>query len=247
MRELPRIGAELAGYRLESLFSPGGMAVVFLAEDMRLGPEGGAEDPRARAGRGRQLPRALPARVADGGEPRPPQRHPDLRRGRGRRRASTSPCAMSRTPTSEACSARTGALELERGVGIVTPGRGARSARRTRKDLVHRDVKPANVLLIQRASRRTRSTTSTSPTSGWPSTSSSVSGLTATGQFVGTVELHAPRSRLEGKAGRRAHRHLRARLRPVRGASPAGRRSRRRRTWPWSWRAHQGAGAARRS
>ena len=37
MREPPRIGAELAGYRLESLLSRGGMAVVYLAEDIRLG------------------------------------------------------------------------------------------------------------------------------------------------------------------------------------------------------------------
>ena len=36
MRELPRIGAEVAGYRLESLVSRGGMAVVYLAQDLRL-------------------------------------------------------------------------------------------------------------------------------------------------------------------------------------------------------------------
>ena len=36
-RELPRIGAELGGYRLTSALSRGGMAVVYLAEDIRLG------------------------------------------------------------------------------------------------------------------------------------------------------------------------------------------------------------------
>ncbi len=35
-KELPRIGAEVAGYRLISLISRGGMAVVYLAEDVRL-------------------------------------------------------------------------------------------------------------------------------------------------------------------------------------------------------------------
>ena len=37
MQELPRIGAEIAGYRLESVMARGGMAVVYQAEDMRLG------------------------------------------------------------------------------------------------------------------------------------------------------------------------------------------------------------------
>src|SRR4051812_29994443 len=35
--ELPRIGAELGGYRIRSLLSRGGMAVVYLAEDLRMG------------------------------------------------------------------------------------------------------------------------------------------------------------------------------------------------------------------
>src|SRR6187200_2409275 len=33
---IPRVGAEIAGYRLESLISKGGMAVVYVAERLRL-------------------------------------------------------------------------------------------------------------------------------------------------------------------------------------------------------------------
>jgi serine/threonine protein kinase len=32
----PRVGTELAGYRIESLLGWGGMSVVYLAEDLRL-------------------------------------------------------------------------------------------------------------------------------------------------------------------------------------------------------------------
>ena len=48
---------------------------------------GRAQADRARTGRERALPRALPAGAAAGGFARPPQRHPDLRGGRARRAA----------------------------------------------------------------------------------------------------------------------------------------------------------------
>jgi hypothetical protein len=33
----PRIGTEIAGYRIEALLARGGMGVAYLAEDVRLG------------------------------------------------------------------------------------------------------------------------------------------------------------------------------------------------------------------
>src|SRR4029450_13955612 len=37
MKVDPRLGAELAGYRIEELIGRGGMSAVYLAEDLRLG------------------------------------------------------------------------------------------------------------------------------------------------------------------------------------------------------------------
>ena len=52
----PRVGTELAGYRIESLLGWGGMSVVYLAEDLRLKRTGRTETARCRPRRGRVVP-----------------------------------------------------------------------------------------------------------------------------------------------------------------------------------------------
>ena len=52
----PRVGTELAGYRIESLLGVGGMSVVYLAEDLRLKRKRCAEAARRRTRRGRVVP-----------------------------------------------------------------------------------------------------------------------------------------------------------------------------------------------
>ncbi len=75
----PRVGTELAGYRIESLLG--------LRWDERRLPgrgsaaeaEGRAQAARCRPRRGRVVPRALPARVGAGRVDRPSEHRPDLR------------------------------------------------------------------------------------------------------------------------------------------------------------------------
>jgi serine/threonine-protein kinase len=191
----PRIGTVLAGYRIESMLGRGGMSVVYLAEDLRLkrraalkvlAPEL-AQDASFRErfiaeselAAGLDHPNVIPifeAGEADG----------------------VLFIAMRYVESTDlkALIQREGRLATERALSIVGQTASALDAAH-RQGLVHRDVKPANILvaegqgaggadhvyladfgLTKRAQQRT--------------------GLTRTGQFVGTVDYVAP-EQIEGK------------------------------------------------
>ena len=171
--DLPRIGAEIAGYRLLSLVTRGGMAVVYLAEDLRLGRKVAlkilaaelAEDDDFRTRFLRESktaasidhPNVIP--IYDAGEAEGhlyiAMRHVDDIDLKALLKAEPE-------------------LEIARATSIASQIAGALGAAHKR-DLVHRDVKPANVLIIRRTTAGS-STTSTSPTSASPSTRSRSAG-----------------------------------------------------------------------
>ncbi len=189
MRELPRIGAEVAGYRLESLVSRGGMAVVYLAQDLRLSRMVAlkilaaelADDDNfrerflreSRVAASIDHPNVIP--IYDAGEADGvlyiAMRHVEDSDLRGLLSAA-------------------GPLEIGRTVAIGSQVAGALDAAH-RLGLVHRDVKPANVLLIHRRSPQVLDHVYLSDF-GLAKHTSSITGLTATGQFVGTVSYTAP-------------------------------------------------------
>jgi non-specific serine/threonine protein kinase len=192
---MPQIGSEIAGYRLDSLISRGGMGVVYIAEDVRMGRKVAlkllaadlVDEERfrerflreSRTAAGIDHPNVIPIydagdadgllfiamRYVDG---------PDLR-------------LMLR---------QEGPLELSRAVSIATQAASALSAAHAR-GLVHRDVKPANILMMPRGPTETTDHIYLTDF-GLAKHTSSVSGLTATGQFLGSVSYIAP-EQAEGK------------------------------------------------
>ena len=192
----PRLGTTLAQYRMDEVLGRGGMGVVYLAYDTRLERRVAlkviaphlAEDAafrerfRREAAHGRRASTTRtssrstrPARST--GELFLAMRYvpgTDLRTLIERRRARLAADARSRS-----CEQVAGALDAAHARGLV-----------------HRDVKPANIL-IGRGGPPTRPTTSYLTDFGLTK-GRAASGLTQTGQFVGTVDYIAP-EQIEGE------------------------------------------------
>ena len=149
--------------------------------------QGRAQGDRPRARPGRALPRALPARVADRGLARPPARHPHLPGGRRGRRCSSSPCATSRATTSPSSWPRTARSSRSARVELLSQIAEALDAAHE-KGLVHRDVKPSNVLIAESAGREHCYLGDF----GLTKRTGSLSGVSVAGEIVGTLEYVAP-------------------------------------------------------
>jgi serine/threonine protein kinase len=184
----PRVGTEVAGYRIAALLGRGGMSAVYLAEDPRLGrrialkilsPEL-AEDERFRARfrRESQLAASLDH----------PNIVPIYEAGES---DNVFFIAMRYVRGSDLRTviARDGVMEPTRAVAIVERVSDALDAAHG-EGLVHRDVKPANVLISEGGGSKGEHIYLSD--FGLTKQASSDSGLTNTGQFMGTVNYVSP-------------------------------------------------------
>ena len=188
----PRIGTVFAGYRIEGICGRGGMSVVYRAENLRLGNPVAlkllaaelAEDEgfrerfvrESRTAASLLHPHIIP--IYDAGDAEGilyiAMRYvdgPDLK-----------------------ALAREGALSPERALRIGAQVASALDAAHER-GLIHRDVKPANILLEGGPGGEDHSYLADF---GLTKNVDSHSGITGTGQFVGTIDYMAP-EQIEGR------------------------------------------------
>jgi tRNA A-37 threonylcarbamoyl transferase component Bud32 len=189
-------GSRIASYQIEELVGRGGMAAVYRASDIRLGrqvalkvlaPDLARNDAfrqrfirESRAGAAVDHPNVIP--VFEAGES-----------------AGILFIAMPFVAGQDvrALIRRLGRLPADRVVSIVTQVASALDAAHAH-GLVHRDVKPANMLLGTVGDDRVADHVYLSDF-GLSKQSVAPSGLTATGQFLGTIDYMSP-EQVEGKA-----------------------------------------------
>jgi tRNA A-37 threonylcarbamoyl transferase component Bud32 len=189
IKPLLAVGTEVAGYRVEAFISRGGMAVVYRAHDRRLGrrvalkllaPEL-SQDERfqqrflreSRLAASLDHPNIIP--IYEAGESR-----------------GLLYIVMRYVEGSDlqAVLDQDGPLPLPRLASILSQVGAALDAAHAR-GLVHRDVKPGNILLASGAGREDPDHVYLTDF-GLTKRSSSVSGLTTTGHFIGTMDYIAP-------------------------------------------------------
>ena len=138
-------GEVVAGFRVERLIGSGGMGEVYLVHHPRL-PRLDALKllPDRRLVRP-QLPGALPARGRPRRQPRPRQRRAGLRPRRDRRPA-LDPHEVRRRPGCGGGAGSGGPFAMQRALHVITRVASALDDAH-RHGLLHRDVKPANILL----------------------------------------------------------------------------------------------------
>ena len=194
MPEAPRIGTEFAGYHIDSLIGRGGMSVVYRAENPRLGNMVAlkllsselADDEtfrerfvrESRLAAGLNHPNIIPiydAGAFDG------VLYIAMRYVEG---ADLKQLIRTR-----------GGLAPEQAVAILAQVARALDAAH-RRGLVHRDVKPANILV--EGTEDDNSSHAYLADFGLMKHPASRTGLTATGQFMGTIDYVAP-EQIEGK------------------------------------------------
>ena len=191
----PRVGAEIAGYRLESVLQRGGMSIVYAAEHIRMNRRVAlkilatelADDDRfrerflneSRTAASIDHPNIIP--IYDAGEDN-----------------GILYIAMHYVAGSDlkGLIAREAPLGFDRCVSIISQVGSALDAAH-RHGLIHRDIKPGNILVVSRVEDESPDHVYLSDF-GLTKHNESHSALTPTGQFLGTVDYVAP-EQIEGK------------------------------------------------
>jgi len=185
----PRIGTELAGYLIEAVVGRGGMGVVYRAEHLRLKRKVALKllPPELAANEGFRERFECESQLAAAID------HPNIIPLYDAGRADELLFLTMRFVDGfdlKALLTQEGPLPLERAVSIVAQIGGALDAAHAR-GLVHRDVKPANVLVASGAGPEASDHCYLTDFGLTKDTSSSLN-LTGTGQFVGTIDYVAP-------------------------------------------------------
>lgn len=193
--DLP-LGTEFAGYRIEAVLGRGGMSVVYLAEHLGLGrkvalkllaPQLGVDDRfrerfvrESRIAAGMEHPNIVP--IYEAGEAE-----------------GLLFIAMRYVPGTDLgrLIRREGTLDPGRTLWIVRQTASALDAAHAR-GLVHRDVKPGNILVVPGEGSEGRDLVYLSDFGLTKRLEGGTGDITQTGQFVGTVDYVAP-EQIEGK------------------------------------------------
>ncbi|HEX9417193.1 MAG TPA: serine/threonine-protein kinase [Gaiellaceae bacterium] len=192
---IPRIGSEFAGYRLEELIGHGGMSIVYRAQHLKLErtvalkllmPELSEDESfRERFMRESRLAAALDH----------PNVIPIYEAGD---QDGVFYIAMRYVggSTLKALLESEGPLDPERTASIISQVASALNAAHDEKGLVHRDVKPANILIVPGHGADEADHVYLSDFG--IAKQRAAGGLTKTGMFVGTADYAAP-EQIEGK------------------------------------------------